>query len=113
MEPEIIFDWTITTDDTKLAEQLDNEIIDMFIEGNSGEFIQSVCGGNPLLLGSVTKNQKRAFAIRKLTELNLNSFDQAKIEKQVMTARQEIAEKQGRRELPKLIVHPESKGGAK
>lgn len=89
-------------------DELDAQIVEEWVLGNQGEFIQAVCGGNQMLLATITFEQKKAFAIRKLTEQNMNSVRQSSVERIMMAERNRIAQEHAESigALPPLIVHP-------
>ena len=99
-----MIEFTWNTDDP----ELDKAIVEEWVKGNSGEFIQLVCGGDQMLLGTVTFAQKKAFAIRKLTEQNLQSVRESAIARVVQVERQRAAQEANEMigELPELIIHP-------
>lgn len=80
----------------------DERIAQAFVKGNLGEFIQEVLGGDVLLLSTVTADERKAFAIRKLTELNYQSIDQAELESSINALRNAELAKRQPRELPDI-----------
>lgn len=100
---KITFDWTIETTDEKERLALENEIVSAFVEGYQGEFIQEVLGGDVMRLPEVTAEEKRAFAVFKLTQQNLSSIQSQRMEKIIMAARVMAQNQAAKHELPQII----------
>lgn len=106
---KVIFTWTIEGATKEETDAENERIADAFVKGNLGEFIQEVLGGDVLQLPTVTPAEKQAFAIRKLTQLNLQSIDQAEIESAIAAMRQAVeSDKRNKRELPELPRRPKA-----
>lgn len=80
----------------------DERIAQAFVKGNLGEFIQEVLGGDVLLLSTVTADERKAFAVFKLTQLNLQSIEQAELESAINALRNSEISKRAPRELPAI-----------
>lgn len=87
--------------------ELDARIVDAFVNGNQGQFIQEVLGGKVMLLPEATFEMKKAFAVRVLTQNNMGSINQAEIEAEIQIARQQLADQAAQMDLPELICHPQ------
>lgn len=79
---------------------LDAQIVDTIVAGEQGRFIQEVVDGKVLDLPLVTDEQRKAFAIRILTERNIQAVTQSQVEQELQAFRQERFAAASQHQLP-------------
>jgi len=99
---KITFGWTIEGATPEETKQIEAEIVSAFVEGYQGEFIQEVLGGDVMQLPTVTDQEKKDFAIYKLTQQNLASISEQRLQKVLLAARAVAQANQSKHELPRL-----------